>query len=245
MFFGTQVAIVFGAFFFGLTLQWWGRVKSIKNITKWGEGLSYSAIAEGKFSFPNWIFGYQTSGAADFVLEKNVAGVSVRLFQYSDKSGRNNESLCSVISISVPHELPSFNFGHLTSISGNKTNSSGNNIALKLYKEIPNASVIRFSLSNGDRFSLSVATQFEIEALQIFSQELVEEVGSRWQEFLIIGDDKYLIAVSDKKIQNEEELKRYDDLVHFLVDRIALRVEHIGKSVEAMEEVMKRKKPAL
>jgi len=109
---------------------------------------------------------------------------------------------------------------------------------------MPVSSVVPFFLPNGDTFNLSVAKKFEIEALQVFSKELVENLGTHWRDFFIIGNGKNLIAVTEGNIGSAEEFGQYDELAQFLVEYIALRIERIGKSVEAMKEVMGKENSA-
>lgn len=222
-------------------LRWWRTTRLTRKVMKWGAVLFYRPIAERIFPFPARIFNLGVNGAADFVLEKDKAGMTVRFFQYSHTQRNNTHdgiAYYSVVSIVTKDELPSFNLGHLPRAGESIFSASESVLDKKLNEEVSVSSSIPFFLPNGDVFNLSVAKKFEMEALQVFSKELVEDFGTHWQDFFLIGSGKHLIAISEERVKSEENLKKCDDLADFLVDRIALRIERIGKSVEAMKEVM-------
>lgn len=211
--------------------------KITEQVSKWAQTLSYSPVTEAQFSFPDRIFmTYDSSGVADFVFKKEIAGMPVRLFQYSDMNSY------SVITISTKDELPSFS---LAPVSRPETGTGlfyapqiESEVDAKLEEEIPGSSKIPFRFSSGGNWELGIARKFEIEALQIFSQKLVEHISKNWPQFLIIGKGRDLIAISTERIETEEKLKSCDALASFLVENIALRIKFIGKSVEEMKKVM-------
>lgn len=169
--------------------------------------------------------------------------MSVGIFKYShtQKTGNNSVAVSySVVNIETLDELPSFNLALKITPKENELDISVGETEKRINEEISNASKINFTTATNDVFCLNVSQKFEIEALQIFQQDIIEEFGKNWPHFIIIGEGKNLIAITTEVNNTEENFKVMANLADFLVENIATKISLIGKSVEEMKEVMKK-----
>ncbi len=217
--------------------------RDVEQILNWGKSLSYEEMTDGSFHFPTKIFDYGTNGKVEYLLKKSIAGMSVGIFKYShtQKTGNNSVAVSySVVNIETLDELPSFNLALKITPKENELDISVGETEKRINEEISNASKINFTTATNDVFCLNVSQKFEIEALQIFQQDIIEEFGKNWPHFIIIGEGKNLIAITTEVNNTEENFKVMANLADFLVENIATKISLIGKSVEEMKEVMKK-----
>lgn len=220
--------------------------KLIKTGKEYLSDFSFINSAENQFNFPTKYFDSGEYGVAEYRFEKSISGILLGLFQYAQMQKRDKKIHVIryvVIQITTNKQLPKFNFSRVCDaqeatflgLSINNPSASGIN------KEMDGSSNIEFTVKDGDLYRLSIEKKLEIEALQIFSDNLVEKIASNWSNIILLGEGNDLIAIAEKTIQTRADFETFDSLTNFLVNEIIPRIDLVGKSVEAMRDVMSDK----
>ena len=87
-------------------------------------------------------------------------------------------------------------------------------------------------------FELHTKKEMEIEALQIFTPDVMQQLLQNWPEFNLEFNNNQLIVFHSRTITKKTELQKMYDLAEFLVTKIepvAKRMENSVKDIEALQ----------
>ncbi len=85
-------------------------------------------------------------------------------------------------------------------------------------------------------FDLFVEEKFEIEALQIFTPDIMHKLMTDWSKFTLeFTNDKIYIYIVDK-ISKKEDIQSMYNLAKYLIDRLAPIISNMESSTTAMQE---------
>ena len=119
------------------------------------------------------------------------------------------------------------------------------NIAVKGFKVIrtwpllPGQKKLSMGYAFDKRFSVYVPEDFEIEAFQIFTPDVMEDFISKasFINFEFIGTKLYV--VENHYITNARDLTRFFEIVKYLLEKVAPRLMRLSRDVRAMQEAIK------
>lgn len=175
------------------------------------EGYAYAKDGEleGRDGF---IFGIGHSKTISNFLTGQEGSMPVHLFNYAYTVGHGKEShtyAFTIYEIEFPNVLPAMilhekgrNFGEaLWDLSGKKT-------------------VVSLEGDFGKFFNLKVEKGLEIEALEIFTPDLMLKLRDEWKNFSLEFVNRHLYVYEDKVIGSRAELLAMRDFASYLIGRL-------------------------
>ena len=103
--------------------------------------------------------------------------------------------------------------------------------------KFPNARKIDLEGGFHEHFDLWVGEKFEIEALQIFTPDLMARLMDQWQHLSIEFVGNHIYIYENKFVNKRMELLQMHDLARHLILKLAPVIQRMGNDVEAMQRL--------
>ncbi len=163
-------------------------------------------------------------------------GCPLRLFtyHYTIGFGRNKKTYtCMVFELTFDTHLPRI-------LLRSKQQSFGGSSFIKSAIDHPNE--VKLEGNFGTYYEFGVDEQYEIEALQIFTPDLMAQLIDLPQKFSIEFIGNKLFIYADKAIGKRHELHYFYDVAKWLIERLGTILPRLKDDVQAMDLYHKKRK---
>lgn len=165
-------------------------------------------------------------------VEDYISGIKggrpISIFNYHFTMGsskRKRSYTYTVFNIDLPYTMPSAiiapNNGWFSRYNGIDMTSGKHAVTLETELD--------------KHLTLYVEPHFEVEALQIFTKEFLDQIATEWRGFYIELIDNNIYIYSNRMIQRKADMENMFALMEAIIEHTQNMLEHVSSSTEAMK----------
>ena len=171
------------------------------------------------------LFNTGNQGRVENVISGEYLEQHIEIFNYSFSRGISNRKKIysyTILELDFPIELPELFL----------ENKKGEHFS----DQTQDSREVRLEGNFSDLFSLRIRSKFEIEALQIFTPDLMQRLTDKYSNVSIEFTKNHIYIYEDKFIEKFSEIIALHDLAKDLIEHIIPIMHGVGKSVSAMKD---------